>query len=119
MGNGIQYATDVTTYPTLSNLVSVTAIKVITNDTVKVGDEDALSLNYEDLAVHLFVHLIKHLADKGCGIRHFCDLVVLLESKEDEINWDSFWEKINEYKLEKSTKIVFYICTEYLGWLEL
>ena len=29
--------------------------------TVKVGDEDALSLNYEDLAVHLFVHLIKHL----------------------------------------------------------
>ena len=83
--------------------------------TVKVGDEDALSLNYEDLAVHLFVHLIKHLADKGCGIRHFCDLVVLLESKEDEINWDSFWEKINEYKLEKSTKIVFYICTEYLG----
>ena len=42
-----------------------------------------------------------------------------LESKEDEINWDSFWEKINEYKLEKSTKIVFYICTEYLGWLEL
>ena len=87
--------------------------------TVKVGDEDALSLNYEDLAVHLFVHLIKHLADKGCGIRHFCDLVVLLESKEDEINWDSFWEKINEYKLEKSTKIVFYICTEYLGWLEL
>ena len=87
--------------------------------TVKVGDEDALSLNYEDLAVHLFVHLIKHLADKGCGIRHFCDLVVLLESKEDEINWDSFWEKINEYKLEKSTKIVFYICTEYLRWLEL
>ena len=83
--------------------------------TVKVGDEDALSLNYEDLAVHLFVHLIKHLADKGCGIRHFCDLVVLLESKEDEINWDSFWQKINEYKLEKSTKIVFYICTEYLG----
>ena len=83
--------------------------------TAKVGDEDALSLNYEDLAVHLFVHLIKHLADKGCGIRHFCDLVVLLESKEDEINWDSFWEKINEYKLEKSTKIVFYICTEYLG----
>ena len=83
--------------------------------TVKVGDEDALSLNYEDLAVHLFVHLIKHLADKGCGIRHFCDIVLLLENKEDEINWDSFWSKINEYNLEKSTKIVFYICTEYLG----
>ena len=38
-----------------------------------------------------------------------------MENKEDEINWDSFWSKINEYNLEKSTKIVFYICTEYLG----
>lgn len=82
---------------------------------VKVGEENASSLNYEDLAVHLFVHLIKHLADKGCGIRHFCDLVVLLENKEDEINWNSFWNKIRDYNLEKSVKVVFYICTEYLG----
>ena len=46
-GNGIQYATDVTTYPTLSNLVSVTAIKAITNDTVKVGDEVSLRIDFK------------------------------------------------------------------------
>ena len=79
-----------------------------------VGDSQALSLNYEDLAVHLCVHLIKHLANKGCGIRMFCDLVVLFEQKEDEINWDSFWCKIRQYNVEKAVRIVLYICSEYL-----
>lgn len=82
---------------------------------VNVGEAKALSLNYEDLAVHLCVHLIKHLVDKGCGIRHFCDLVVLFEQKEDEINWDTFWEKIRQYNVEKAVRIVLYICSEYLG----
>lgn len=82
---------------------------------VNVGDSKALSLNYEDLAVHLCVHLIKHLANKGCGIRMFCDLVVLFEQKEDEINWDRFWSKIRQYNVEKAVRIVMYICSEYLG----
>ncbi|MFR1825026.1 MAG: nucleotidyltransferase family protein [Clostridium saudiense] len=82
---------------------------------VNVGESHALSLNYEDLAVHLCVHLIKHLANKGCGIRMFCDLVVLFEQKEDEINWDSFWSKIRQYNVEKAVRIILYICSEYLG----
>ena len=81
---------------------------------VNVGDSQALSLNYEDLAVHLCVHLIKHLANKGCGIRMFCDLVVLFEQKEEEINWDSFWSKIRQYNVEKAVRIVLYICSKYL-----
>lgn len=82
---------------------------------VNVGDSKALSLNYEDLAVHLCVHLIKHLANKGCGIRMFYDLVVLFEQNEDEINWDRFWSKIRQYNVEKAIRIVMYICREYLG----
>ena len=82
---------------------------------VEVGDSKALSLNYEDLAVHLVVHLFKHLAYKGCGIRYFSDLVVLFENKEKEINWESFMEKIRKYNLEKSTRIILYICKKYLG----
>lgn len=82
---------------------------------VEVEGSKALSLNYEDLAVHLMVHLLKHLSYKGCGIRYFCDIVLIFENKQDEINMDSFMNKIREYNLEKSTKIILYICKRYLG----
>lgn len=91
--------------------------KQIWNSLIEVSIEASkvLSLNYEDLAVHLMVHLLKHLSYKGCGIRYFCDIVLLLENMEDKINWNSFMNKVREYNLEKGTRIILYICKRYLG----
>ena len=48
---------------------------------VNVGEAEVLSLSYEDLALHLCMHMAAHLAATGFGVRQLCDLVVLVEKK--------------------------------------
>ena len=46
---------------------------------VTVGDSKALSMNDEDMAVHLCLYMATHLINRGFGIRQICDLVLLIE----------------------------------------
>ena len=48
---------------------------------IKIGDSEALSLSFEDLAVHLCIHMAVHSVSSGFGIRQLCDLVLLVEKK--------------------------------------
>ena len=78
--------------------------------TVKVGEAEALSLSWEDLAVHLCVHMASHFSHKGFGVRQLCDLVLVVEKKGKEIDWILFNEKIKKCKLEKFTAAIFNAC---------
>ena len=78
--------------------------------TVKVGEAEALSLSWEDLAVHLCVHMASHFSHKGFGVRQLCDLVLVVEKKAKEIDWIGFNEKIKKCKLEKFTAAIFNVC---------
>lgn len=82
------------------------------NNTMKIeiGDTEALSLSWEDLAVHLCIHMASHFSHKGFGVRQLCDLVLVVEKKYDEINWVSFNEKIRACKIEKFTAAIFNVC---------
>lgn len=82
------------------------------NNTMKIeiGDTEALSLSWEDLAVHLCIHMASHFSHKGFGVRQLCDLVLVVEKKYDEINWFSFNKKIRACKIEKFTAAIFNVC---------
>lgn len=82
------------------------------NNTMKIeiGDTEALSLSWEDLAVHLCIHMASHFSHKGFGVRQLCDLVLVVEKKYDEINWVSFNKKIRACKIEKFTAAIFNVC---------
>lgn len=77
---------------------------------VKVGATETLSLSYEDLAVHLCIHMAVHSASSGFGVRQLCDLVLLVEKKGHLINWTSFSDKIRECGIYKFTRAIFSIC---------
>lgn len=79
---------------------------------VNVGKAEVLSLSYEDLALHLCMHMAAHLAATGFGVRQLCDLVVLVEKKGEEIDWNSFIMKARMYGFEKFSLIMFLLCKE-------
>lgn len=81
--------------------------------TVKVGEAEVLSLGYEDLALHLCMHMAAHLAATGFGVRQLCDLVLLVEKKGEEIDWNSFIMKASMYGFEKFSTIMFVLCREF------
>lgn len=79
---------------------------------VNVGEAEVLSLSYEDLALHLCMHMAAHLAATGFGVRQLCDLVLLVEHKGDEIDWNSFIMKARMYGFEKFSEIMFLLCNK-------
>lgn len=91
--------------------------KLIWKDVIKlnVGDAEVLSLGYEDLALHLCMHMAAHIVSSGFGLRQLCDLVLLIENKGDLINWDKFITKASMYGFEKFSLIIFILCKELFG----
>lgn len=79
---------------------------------INVGEANVLSLAYEDLALHLCMHMAAHLAATGFGVRQICDLVLLVEKKGEEIDWNSFIMKARMYGFEKFSLIMFLLCKE-------
>lgn len=79
---------------------------------LNVGDSEALSMCYEDLLVHICMHMAAHIKYLGFGIRQLCDLVLLVEKKGNVINWDKFIEKINMLGIYKFTIAIFNICNK-------
>lgn len=84
----------------------------IWNSTIKVnvGRCEVLSLSYEDLAVHLCMHMAAHIVSSGFGLRQLCDLVLLVEHKGKYINWDIFIEKVKIYGFERFSIVMFILC---------
>lgn len=79
---------------------------------VKIGETEALSLGWDDLALHLCIHMAVHIVHRGFGVRQLVDLVILVENKRDEINWNEFRRKAIECKVNKFVIIIFNVCKE-------
>ena len=77
---------------------------------VKVKGAKVLSLGYEDLALHLCMHMAAHLAASGFGVRQIADLVLLVEKKGHLIDWTLFINKAEEFGFKKFFIIMFKIC---------
>ncbi|MEG1148278.1 MAG: nucleotidyltransferase family protein [Niameybacter sp.] len=79
---------------------------------VKIRHIEVLSLGLEDLIIHLCAHMATHLLVGGFGVRQVLDLALLLEQKEDEVNWENFKRKAQVWKLEVFIVAVIGICHE-------
>lgn len=77
---------------------------------VKVKGAKVLSLGYEDLALHLCMHMAAHLAASGFGVRQIADLVLLVEKKGHLIDWTLFINKAEEFGFKRFIIIMFKIC---------
>ncbi|MDZ5254396.1 nucleotidyltransferase family protein [Clostridium sp. LIBA-8841] len=77
---------------------------------INIGEAEVLSLGWEDLALHLCLHMAVHIVWGGFGLRQLCDLVLLVEQKGNEINWESFMIKGIECGAEKFILAIFKCC---------
>lgn len=82
---------------------------------VEVGGTKTLSLGIEDLAVHLCIHMAVHLAHKGFGVRQPLDLVLLVEQKGTEVDWNRFLEKTKQCGIYKFALAAFILCNRLYG----
>lgn len=82
---------------------------------VKVGGVDTFSLSLEDLALHLCAHMASHMAISGFGVRQLADLVLLVEKKGNEIDWNSFKEKAEKSGLTQFSTGMFKVCNYLFG----
>ncbi|MGL6105328.1 nucleotidyltransferase domain-containing protein [Romboutsia sp.] len=82
---------------------------------VKIGQSKALSMNYEDLATYLCMHMAKHLRSCGFGIRQLCDFVLLVEQKGNLIDWNKFIEETKKFGIDKFSVIIFKMCKKLFG----
>lgn len=85
---------------------------------IKVGGVDTLSLSLEDLALHLCAHMASHMAISGFGVRQLADLVLLVEHKGNEIDWDEFKDKAKKSGLTQFSTGMFKVCN-YLFDMEI
>lgn len=79
---------------------------------ITMGTAKVLSLNYEDLALHLCMHMAAHLVSSGFGVRQLCDLCLLIEAKGKEMNWESFMLKSSLYGFERFNSAIILVCNK-------
>ncbi len=88
---------------------SLTRATFLNIDGVPVKGFDAIT----DLLV-IFKHMFNHLLMEGIGLRHFCDLAVLLRSKHDEIDAARLEEHLRAMGYLRAYKAVMAFLVEYL-----
>ena len=77
---------------------------------VRLLNETVEVLSLEMQIIHICVHMAFHTIYGGFGLRQLCDLVLLTESKYQEVNWESVVKKSKFYGVEKFVSAIFVVC---------
>lgn len=70
-------------------------------------------LSINDQLVHIFIHMVFHIKFSGFGIRQLCDLVLLMDSKGNEIDWSYFTEYMLLFNIKKFADAIMVMCSKY------
>lgn len=84
---------------------------------IKIAGAQALRLSPEDEVLYLCLHMAVHLRHSGFGLRQLCDLVLLLESDRDKIDWDTFRCKVKECGFERFVSAILMVCRKLFHML--
>lgn len=63
--------------------------------------------------IYILVHLAKHFAYSGCGVRMIMDIAVYLKYFEDQLNWDYILKELELLDLVDFFKSILYICNKW------
>lgn len=70
----------------------------------------------ENNILHLCLHMAVHFAYSGFGLRQLCDLVILVEKNEGNIDWKAFLEKVDKTNLNNFVIAIFDVCRRLLDF---
>ena len=72
------------------------------------------SLEPTDHIFYMLCHAYKHFLHGGIGIRQICDIVLFAQFKQQEINWESIYQKCSESGMKDFAGAIFRIGNKYL-----
>ncbi len=72
-------------------------------------------LSREDFLIYLLIHLTKHYAGGGTGIRSFMDLWVYKKQYREEMDWDYIRSELNKINLCEFTESILGLCEVWFG----
>lgn len=75
--------------------------------------KNTYKLNDEYHLIFLLVHMAKHFAECGCGIRMFLDINFYLKKYSKSLDWDYIWSELNKLELVTFTQIVLTLCNRW------
>ncbi|ACV63657.1 hypothetical protein Dtox_2894 [Desulfofarcimen acetoxidans DSM 771] len=82
---------------------------------LKSGCRHTYELSHEDFFIYLVIHLTKHYANGGTGIRSFLDIWVYKERYKAEMDWDYIQAELNEINFLEFAENIFGLCEVWFG----
>lgn len=79
-------------------------------ENVNIGSAIVKTMNLEDLAIFQCIHMAKHIAYRGFGIRHLVDFTLLVTKRGNDIDWIRFIDRCKKYGIYKFVLEVMSAC---------
>lgn len=73
------------------------------------------TLGYEEHLIYQIFHIIKHFSLEGIGVKYLADITLYVDKYGKYIDYDHFWDRLNQLGYTKFTHCMFVLCVEYLG----
>ncbi len=73
------------------------------------------TLGYEDHLIYQMFHVIKHFSLEGVGCKYLVDVTLYVNKYGEKIDFESFWDKMNQLGYTRFCYFFFTICVEFLG----
>ncbi|MHB8062199.1 MAG: nucleotidyltransferase domain-containing protein [Ruminiclostridium sp.] len=77
---------------------------------INIGVAKALALSWEMQVLHLCIHMSAHITYGGFGLRQLCDLVMVVETKRELLNWNIVVDKSIKYGIDHFIYAIFLVC---------
>ncbi len=73
------------------------------------------TLGYEEHLIYQIFHIIKHFSLEGIGVKYLADITLYVDAYGQYINFEHFWNRLEQLDYAKFTHYLFAICIEFLG----
>lgn len=77
---------------------------------ILLGKEKTYSLSLEDQVIHLALHMGAHFSSIGFGLKQLFDLAILIDRKNNDIDWNIVEEKIKATGKNNFIRVIFLLC---------
>lgn len=83
--------------------------------TLKTCGFEVTTLGYQDHLIYQLFHIIKHFSLQGVGMKYLADITLYVNAYGKYLDYDDFWNKLDQLGYTKFCYYLFVICVEYLG----
>lgn len=82
---------------------------------IKACDINVHTLGFEEHLIYQLFHIIKHFTIEGVGIRYLSDITLYINRYYEYIDFEDFWNKMQELGYTVFCEKFFAICVDLLG----